>query len=441
MENSINDIDKIIRGKLLHYEEDVSSGFWKKLNRRLSNRKVISGLIFLIAITTGGVFWMMNLKADSEIITTIDVLDSNNFAVSTINKQGDLYQTYINSDSSIDTLYLDNNTSINYENDLTLKPEIEKPKESLSSMLNTVVIESINEVSINGNIEYSINKVTLVKPNELSVKEEPIPIDNSFIPKIKFDTPNYAEQSISRFSISMEVGIDKPIRTLNSNDEFKDLAQYREDNESVRSGLSYGILFNYHYKNFTFSTGLRYSSIIESLNYNKSKVVLDPNGGYFNIDTISVIIYDENNNQMPLILGYNRTWIDEYMNVDYNVSSKNEYTYIDIPLKLSYGFNSGKFCIEPGIGASLGFMYKAEGLLPVNDSIGFVDISTNSHYLNKFIPSIDLGVNLEYRLLPNYNLYISPFVKHRLKSIYNQNYPLKSTFTNVGVRFGLRIYL
>ena len=439
MEKSINEIDNIIRDKLINYEEDASPKFWGRLNKRLSKSAISTGAILLIAMLTGLVFWMMmpdkvENTIDTQAINQIEIAEADFLLKNEIQ----LVKKQSNTKSEETDLIVpheDNNTkSKSQEASIIIDEErvnLTKTQFSENIIQNNeefvrdfLFINKINTISIVGQ---NLNKAIKFNANQRE-------------PEIQNGYTHCDISAHGRFSISLEIGYGKLWRTMSSEPQFEGFKNYRIENEKLTSSLSYGIKLNYQYKNWVISTGLDYTTISEELNYKLYETVVDPDGGYYDIDTLVLHIAGPDNNLVPFIIGYELTWVDEYKNENYQFKNKNRYSYIEIPVNLGYRFNIRKLSICPSIGASFGFLYRAGGKLPLPNSNEFVELEKNSKYLETSITNFNIGLSLEYSITPNYGIYIKPYYKYGINSIY-RNYPLSVKYTYAGVKLGVNIYL
>jgi len=437
MKNSINEIDSVFREKLLDYEEDISQGFWKRLRIRLYGRKIIGGATAILILLIGLVFWM------TPELNRAAVIEQSNF-----NNKELILKT---NESKVDEADLNSQVT---HNNVNTSVDINKD-ENIITNNKPVLAQSLNEEP-----EFSVD---LISNNE-QVKESIIPKSNNNISNImsketssvysiqaskksifneqnsSIISPNKQNNTFIRYSFSMEVGYDVSWKHLESDNQYNDFKNYRIENEQPNSNLSFGLKFNYQFKNWIISTGLLYTSISEELNYNIKQKIIDPDGGFYNIDTAWAMIYDMDQNLVPMIIGYERTWVDEYKYEVYNVDNSNQYNYLEIPISLGYKFNINKFSICPTAGMSFGFLYSASGNLPQMDSVNFSPLDKNSKYLQQSISNINFSLSFEYSITPNYGVYIKPYYKQGLNSIYT-NYPLSAKYRNAGVKFGINIYI
>ena len=438
MKNSNHEIDNILREKLVNYEEDVSPNFWNRLRNSLYGRKLTNGIVAIIILLFGLTIWVM-------------IPESNNAA--TINKATANYITATNNRK--EALLIESN-STNHENEVQNKsvlksnegihkinsdeqiPTIQKTTKEGKSEINKLVIA--NDVNSKINTSSNSNFIVPIEPKQVS--NISINKYNKFIPEkepvYSLSANNF--NSNSRFSISLEVGYDMSWKNLSSEKEYEIFKQFRVENENPSSNFSYGLQITYQYKNWVISSGLNYTTLSEELNYQITNKLIDPDGGYYDIDTAWAMIYDMEQNLVPMIIGYEITWVDEYKYEVSNVENTNQYNYLEIPISLGYRFNMNKFSICSTAGVSFGFLYSASGNLPQFDSTRFSQLDKNSEYLQKSISNINFALSFEYAITPNYGVYIKPYYKQGLNSIYT-NYPLSAKYMNAGVKFGVNIYI
>lgn len=437
MENSLNKIDSIIRDKLINYEEDTSHNFWNKLNSRLSGKGIKNVIVVLIAILSGLVFWMMMPELKTE--TDIENVTHTNIPNITVEPK---LKVVTNGEQKIalskETTSYNKQTKNDKTNDNTTITSDSKTEEEIIVPSGNIYKEHSQNNEYERITDY---RISLLKTNTTSILS---PVEANNFTVGNRDIPGtFSDNNLnvtSRFSISMEIGYDISWKQLTSEPQFDDFKNYRIKNEKPVTNLSYGIKFNYHYKNWVISTGLDYTSVGEEINYNIKETIVDPDGGYYNVDPIWANIYDQDNNLVPLLIGYEKTWIEEYKEINYKVESINQYNYIEIPFSIGYNFAFRKFSVCPSAGMSFGFLYSASGSIPQINSTEFIELDKSSKYLQKKVTNFSFGLSFEYLITPNYGIYIKPVYKQGLNSIY-KNYPLSGKYRNAGVKFGISIYL
>lgn len=440
MEKPNNEIDKIIREKLLDYEENTSPHFWARLRGRLYGRSVFNGLFFSIVVLSGMVFWMIVPKPNVDEIAGENQFHQKEVPETSIvpisNEKGKDKQTIKKSKKTFsNAIQMEDNEIEPVQ--LASKNRHVEEKSPKSNIGIPDVQTCVNEIKRNN---YKANHIAPMQTFVLTANETPQLINNNGIGDFKYGILHNSMDSYHRFSVSMEVGYDVSWKQLSSDHQFEDFKDYRAKNEKPVTNLSYGIKFNYQYKNWVVGAGLDYTSVGEEINYDINETIVDPNGGYYDVDTVWAIIYDLDDNLVPMIIGYDRTWVEEYKDINYGVSNTNRYNYIEIPVSVGYRFAMRKFSICPTVGMSFGFLFSASGNLPLYDSTNFGELNEKSGYLEKSIANMSFSLGFEYSITPNYGVYIKPFYKQGLNSIYN-NYPLSGIYRNAGVKFGINIYL
>ena len=437
MKNSINEIDSVFREKLLDYVEDVSPTFWKRLSIRLYGRKIISGVTAILILLFGLAFWM---TPELNRAAAIEQSHINNKELTPITNQSKTYETDLNSQIINNTV----NASVDINKDENI---ITNNKPVLAQSLNEELKPTADVITNNKEVKESMvpksnNNISNIMSKETSGINSIQVSKKSIFNKQNSSiiSPIMQNNTFSRFSFSGEVGYDVSWKKLESDNQYNDFKNYRIENEQPNSNLSFGLKFNYQFKNWIISTGLLYTSISEELNYNIKQKIIDPDAGYYNIDTAWVMIYDMDQNLVPMIIGYERTWVDEYKYEVYNVDNSNQYNYLEIPISLGYMFNMKRFSICPTAGMSFGFLYSASGKLLQMDSVAFTALNKDSKYLQQSISNINFALSFEYSITPNYGIYIKPYYKQGLNSIYT-NYPLSAKYRNAGVKFGINIYI
>lgn len=73
----------------------------------------------------------------------------------------------------------------------------------------------------------------------------------------------------------MELGRNISWKSLSGDYQYQNFIDYREANEEIIANTVFGMKFNYHLKNWVFSTGLNYTTIGEKINYNINETVVD----------------------------------------------------------------------------------------------------------------------------------------------------------------------
>ncbi len=440
MEKSIKEIDNIIKDKLINYEEDPSPKFWSRLNGRLARPRILSALIFIVILMSGLLYYMLMPELDAEIVAEqisintitniIEQQENDQKIVNSLSEKQKVSEKVITQSSIRDQ----ENTNIENEQTGVTKGIVENDKK-------TLIVESESEGQVDEIILNDGSRINLIVPKSISNITYDDKNQNQFSKKeIEFGSNSLVNNtySCSRFSLSLELGRNISWKSLSGDSQYQNFIDYREANEEIIANTVFGMKFNYHLKNWVFSTGLNYTTIGEKINYNINETVVDPDGGYFNVDTLWASIYDQHGNWVPMIIGYNKTWVEEYKNENYTIENINTYSYFEIPVLIGYSFHKGNFTVRPSVGLSLGLLFSASGKLPNINPPEFSELSNESNYLKPVIGNLIFDLSLEYLLNENYGIFIKPFYNKGLNSIY-QNYPLSGNYNNAGIKIGVNI--
>lgn len=307
------------------------------------------------------------------------------------------------------------------------------------------------------------------------------------------------KNSISNWSITPRIGVfsAQSVHT-GSNSNSSEMADIYNQATNNNLSFSYGIGANYDYKAWRISSGLDYTLIQEEFNYETreietapvTKYTLSENGHYMNvvenITYVSELTYDiifdtisatytvneveyENYSVIDTIWRYKvdstiiqvsdsiavinydtvriATYDTAYYNsIDTNVYTTyyqniNKYTYIDIPLMVGYGFNIKKFTIRPTVGAIFGIMLnaKGKGVSMQDRNIVYTLDDSDLPFMNLQV-SMLIGLGIEYRIQENLLIYVQPFYRRNLTSVYKSSVLIDKRFTGIGASFGLSFY-
>jgi len=279
-----------------------------------------------------------------------------------------------------------------------------------------------------------------------------------------------------------------------------DLSNLYNQTNSNQLSYSFGLGVNYDYKNWRISSGLDYTIIQEEFKYETQEIetrpvtkytllengfykkiienithVYDPKymieydsipvnytvhkedyGSYTVIDTVwryrvdtNVVHISDSSEVIKYdtirVATYDTTY---YNSIDTNVyysyyDNVNKYTYIDIPLSLSYTFKAGKFNIRPTIGAVFGIMLNAKGKgIDIKDKNEVYNLQEADLPFMNIQVSMLIALGLEYKIQDNMSLLLQPFYRRSLSSVYDKNRSpyIDKRFMGFGVNAGLNIY-
>lgn len=440
MEKSASEIDQIIRDKVLEYNENPSPGFWNRLSRRLYPNDSFRWTLAIVALLSVLGFWMMKSESkvaekrlETEIISGKSI--SENISV-TSNERKD--NEKLKGAVSVQEKIVENlpaRAILNLpdpQQDASVQDELVSdnrfPAEAFREVHELIVLEKKQAAQVNANF--------------ISSQDTPQPINNGIGKEEKLFTENPTEKfnGVGKWGFSIEVGYAHLWRKVSAEPQFDDFQDMRIQNEAPANTVSYDFKTNYQYKNWFLSVGLGYTTYGEKLHYKLSETVVDPEGGYYDVEAIYLNMIDENYNMVPMLIGYEKTWIDTYKVHYFEENDVNKYAYLEIPISVGYKLNYQRISVCPEVGMSFGFLNKASGRLPLNSVPDFDRLDKESAYLKSTTSSFNIGISLEYDITPNYGLYIQPFFKQSLHSIY-KDYPLSVKFQNAGIKFGVNIYL
>ncbi len=437
MANSGHEIDRLIRDKLLHFEEEPSLSLRRRVFTSIYARRIAFFLLFSLVLIMGVSVWHFSSSSESNEldIQTNDTVVLNNAVL----------------DESMGLEATNENRMLASENESNHADIMVPQKIHPDSFSGSDVFEEMPDTNP---AEGKAYKLSFKKTSEAvilnnlparvirvaDVSSNPASLTSFNSPKVTNTLAIHQLRPSRRYSVSLALGYDVSWKQLIAMEEEDGLADYRLANEDILSNFSYDIRFSYHIKNWQFGVGLEYTSVGEKIHYDFTETVVDPDGGFYTIDTLWANIYTNDQMLTPIIIGYTRVWNNEYKDVQYSINNSNRYTYIEIPIELGYHFRSDDFSVCPTVGISYGFLYAAKGYLPLSTSNSFETLSQQSTYLKKSVFTMSFSVKASYVIAPYTELYLSPFYKHKLSSLY-QNYPLQGMYRNVGIKFGVCLYL
>lgn len=147
-------------------------------------------------------------------------------------------------------------------------------------------------------------------------------------------------------------------------------------------------------------------------------------------DTVRVITYDT--------AYYNSVDTNIYINYYQNI---NKYSYIDIPLTIGYAFEYKKCVFRPSAGILLGIMINAKGKgISMEDRNSVYNLNQSDLPFINFQVSMLLGLGIEYKIDKNLSLFIQPFYRRNLSSIYKKSVPIDKRFYGLGSSIGFSYY-
>lgn len=234
------------------------------------------------------------------------------------------------------------------------------------------------------------------------------------------------------FSASVYAGLSFSQSDLSGYDN--EYLSFRNNNELDKPGWSLGVDLMFHIKNWIITSGINYAVYNQSRSYNYTYQEYSPNDSYFQYDTTWVWIFDSPNYGTPMMIDVDSSWMKVYDNISVNNSGQNQLKYIEIPIMLGYSINSNMFSFDINAGVSAGFLIYYEMKVP---DFKNPDNIVSLNQMNKTVINFIADVSMHYHINHRISLFVSPFYKRNLVSIFNEDYPVNQKFSTTGVNLGI----
>jgi len=430
MKDDLKYIDKFYKNSLGGYEEEAETAVWGKLRWTLfwMRYKWYIGLSSMVILLGLGYFVSYNFIEDSPLSNEIVIntntehefaLVANQIIEPTDNQEvknvDGITETPINNqvENEINLVSEEINTNHTENNSLIGFPNTSENQEPI------VVNEQIYLSGISS-LDFDMNLSTSPDSNLMGHNRRtdilPPDVRKQWLSVNLYAGPSYSESTLTGF-------------------ESEYLA-FRNLNESNSIGWSIGSDLRFHLKNWIITSGINYSVYNQSRSYNHSYEEYSPENSYFEYDTTWVWIFDPPDYGTPRVAEVDSSWVEVYENVTIDNSGLNQLKYFEIPLMIGYRFNSNMFAIELNTGVSAGFLVYSKVEVP--------DFSNNNHIvdagqMNSTMFNFIANASIYYYLNRRTSLFISPYYKQNLQSVFNENYPVKQQFKTIGVNFGVNI--
>ena len=213
-----------------------------------------------------------------------------------------------------------------------------------------------------------------------------------------------------------------------------DYINFRNSNESGSMGWSVGSDLKFHYKNWIVSMGINYSAYKQNRYYNYSYEEYSPENSYFDYDTTWVYIFDPPDYGTPKVKSIDSSWVEVYDQITIDNSGVNTLKYFEIPILLGYRFNFNLMAIEINAGTSVGFLTYSQMKVPdFADKNNIVSAENMNSTMFNFIASAKIYYHLNHKT----SLFVSPYYKQNLQSVFDKSYPLEQKFKTFGLNFGV----
>jgi hypothetical protein len=311
-----------------------------------------------------------------------------------------------------------------------------------------LAIESFEEVSSKQNFESTSLQTML--PSRKMVFFDPLPgtTGNNFISSVSAvllptlfakkidpsDCPDFSSRTKGEMSMDVYYSSDFPLRTLAPiNSEFDGYAFARDETETELYSFSLGVRAAYHVSpSIAIRAGLHYSQINERFNFE------DPNSQQ--VKTIITIDSSFINGMWEITRDTQRVNLTGVSEIQHY----NRYRMLDIPILLSYEYVTDKFDLSVNGGVMLNLLFKKKGrFLDANLMPASFDSGDPSQF-NAFKKNIGLSIygsfTFAYKLNPQWSILIEPNMRHYVNQVSLNSYPLKQSYTTIGVATGVRYH-
>jgi len=217
------------------------------------------------------------------------------------------------------------------------------------------------------------------------------------------------------------------------NSEYLNL---RNDNESDAMGWAVGSDIRFHFKNWVFTTGISYARYNQNRRYIHQYQEYSPGDSYFDYDTTWVYIFDPPDYGVPMVSKIDSTWVKVYNEVTIDQSGKNRVSYFEIPLMVGYTMHHNRFSLELNAGASVGFLTYSNVWVP--DEFNSPEL-LKVNQMQATMYNVVANASVYYHLDRRTSLFVSPYYKQNMRSIFNDNFTQTQHFNTIGINFGVNI--
>ncbi|OFX19118.1 MAG: hypothetical protein A2033_15905 [Bacteroidetes bacterium GWA2_31_9] len=229
------------------------------------------------------------------------------------------------------------------------------------------------------------------------------------------------------------------------NKEFEKIIKDYESKQSTLLSYSVGLNVNYEYYGFVLQGGLSYSQLGftgNRLSLNDSTFNSNNYMGYiadsarFSYDSLSY-----NDTLSSILLAYDKfDTLSMYGNdslLNNKLNSKNKYRYFEFPLTVSYSVKQNNFTFGVTGGLITGLFINVSEGPKINSEKKTSDLKKENPYA---VPNFSsyLGFYVGYELNNNSAIFLEPYYRKSLNSIYTKESYFTQKFTAYGARVGLR---
>ena len=220
---------------------------------------------------------------------------------------------------------------------------------------------------------------------------------------------------------------------------------------SLRPGVNFGLSMNYNLRNWMFQTGFEYRQLNENfsfVSYNSENLNefwnYTPAGTLHYIDTLEwEFVYNPEDSAFILIPVIQDSVVQLYDSSLIKIPEteyKNHYSYIQIPLHLSYPlFADNNFALRAKLGASVGIWLNSKGkTLAFGSPYSLEAIDAKQRPFARVTLNWIVGFSMEYRVGEHYKFIVDPYYRRNTGSIYESDPMFGVSISDIGVNLGLR---
>lgn len=244
------------------------------------------------------------------------------------------------------------------------------------------------------------------------------------------------------FSLSLYVAPLVSKAKISASNNYNEYLELRKESETAALSWSIGSDIEFNWNSWIVKTGINYSVYRNQKKYDYNFLVIDSANSYYEYDTMWVWIYDPPNLEYPVMVGIDTNWIPVYNNVNVVDNGINEWSYLEIPLLVGYNFDVNKFRFKLLTGVSVGFLIESKGKLPYPKDIRlFEDFDNMENEINKTMYNWIFQAGFTYQINNNWSVFVQPYYKQNIRSVFSSSYPVKQRFISVGLNCGVSVRL
>lgn len=306
-------------------------------------------------------------------------------------------------------------------------------------------------IDVKKGLENSALNRMLIKSNLLSDYQQ-YTSDSLMLVEVEIHQPNRKIKRQSYWGVSAYSGlfITQSRLTYPSNPDY---TSKRTNEESYLLTNSTGINFSTSWGKWKFSSGFEYNTYGETTNYTnqvKGNIQSINTTPLTSIDTtfVQYFNYYQGNEyvQTQSILSFDtlmvsdttttQGWVTGNLPAEYS-GGRNQYTYIEIPLHVSYKWiESKRWNSEMYGGVSLGIFQKARGFVPTRDLSTFERLEDVSEF-RKTVWNFRFGIRANYKLGQHLSAWAGIEQRNMLQSIFTGSQGVNQRYRSIGVQVGV----